>query len=690
MADRVGLTQSGENKRLECQTRKNRSVESKGFISGSSNPESVLDQPTRWTIFATMAATEKRQVRMSPREFADAIAKMFAQHKTGLPWTKLATFGDDADRESRCLRHNGNVRKIYGVEADYDGEELSLAWADAKLHDAGIAALIYESPSHRPDAPRWRVMCFTSKALALTERERLMARLNGVLDAEIDRSSFDLSRAFLFGGITGRPAPKVKLVDGMAIDLADHLDARALGRNGKPYRPRETAANDDHDISSELTSEEVERIRSALDAIPSDEIESYDPWREMGMALHHAFNGDPEGMALWDEASQWTATYDPDELEKRWDSFGRYGDQPVTLGSIFRLAKQHGWKDPRKTKSIAREFAGLRFYTPGDSAKVEPPEYVVKHLIARGDVSCIFGPPGAGKSLIGPHIGYQVALGEPAFGMLTKQGVVFYVAAEDESGLHQRVAGILARQGDTPNFRLVGGVSDLFSEDAPDLEALLEAVEDQGPALIVIDTLAVAFPGLEENDAKSMGRVITNCRQLAKHGAAVILVHHGTKADGSTPRGHSSLNGALEMTMRIERGDDGIVRATLGKNKRGTSDRDIAFRIDTEELGEDGDGEPIRAPVVSELTGSAATRPKKLPHAQREALAILQELSAEGRVSEEEWRDACIDGRRMSQSEERDSRKRVFNRVRAALFQASMIELRGGNVAEATSEEDDV
>jgi hypothetical protein len=283
----------------------------------------------------------------------------------------------------------------------------------------------------------------------------------------------------------------------------------------------------------------------------------------------------------------------------------------------------------------------------------------------------------------------MVALGEPVFGMRTKPGATWYVAAEDATGLRQRVAALRLRHGDAPNFRVVGGVSDLFSEDAPDLEALADAVAEQCPVLIVIDTLAMAFPGLEENDAKSMGRVVAVSRRLAQHGAAVVLIHHDTKAEGSTPRGHSILNGALDMALHVRRDEDGTVRGKLTKNRNGTADRDIAFRIAVQQLGVDEDDDAITAALAEELIGSDAARPIKMPASQRHALAILMQMEGDGAVSEEAWRDACIEGRNVSQAPERESRKRTFSNVRKSLFGKGLIVFRDGNVALANGSEDE-
>ena len=49
-------------------------------------------------------------------------------------------------------------------------------------------------------------------------------------------------------------------------------------------------------------------------------------------------------------------------------------------------------------------------------------------------------------------------------------------------------------------------------------------MRERRPALVVIDTVAMAFPGLIENDADAMGRVVAVARALTEHGAAVLLV----------------------------------------------------------------------------------------------------------------------------------------------------------------------
>src|SRR5690606_20600600 len=109
------------------------------------------------------------------------------------------------------------------------------------------------------------------------------------------------------------------------------------------------------------------------------------------------------------------------------------------------------------------ESARLQFLTPEDCEHAPVRGYVLKGMIAPGDVGCLFGAPGVGKSLIAPHIGYTVAQGRSAFQMRSRSGEIFYVAAEDETGMKGRVRALKERWGDAPHFTLVAGVSDLLS-----------------------------------------------------------------------------------------------------------------------------------------------------------------------------------------------------------------------------------
>jgi len=612
--------------------------------------DSILDQPIAVTRFPTQGATRKTESRISLRQLAAEIKAVRAGDKGGLPWFKLAQFGGQRTQKN-CLRSDANVLRVTGVEADYDDGNISPAEAERRMREAGIAGLIYTTASHTEQAPRWRVFAPFASAHEPETRTRYMERLNGVLGGTLDGSSFTLSQSYYGGNVDGRPPIETRLIDGRPIDQADHLDATALPKGKRRDEGQESARKDETGSGAlwDLAYTIYFGARTFEDfkaAVPLNE-----------RAADHVARQEKAGKGRGDRA-----------INRAWDDAKKVADE--------RIERERDDYDDVPPISPVSPATRLRFLSPGECADAPTRSYIVKGLLAAGDVGCIYGAPGAGKSLISPHLGYAVAQGRGAFGMRTKAGRVFYVAAEDPHGMRGRVSALKLRHGDADDFTLVEGVSDLLTKGSLDLAALLSAVEEHKPSLIFIDTLAMAFPGLEENSAEDMGRVVAIARRLASHGAAVVLIHHDTKAGTPTPRGHSLLNGALDVALQLfARDEQGIVRGKLSKNRNGACDRDVAFRIDTEVMGVDEDGDPITYALVDELDAIAAPRRVKLTASERAAFDALQSMRDGEAVSidESDWRERCIDGRAVSSSGDRDSRKRAFNRALSGLVRKGLI-----------------
>ena len=458
-------------------------------------------------------------------------------------------------------------------------------------------------------------------------------------------------------------------------------------------------------------------IREALMALPNggDDYGQRDNWLKIGMALHCETGGDEDGREAWHEWSgQWPG-YDEGATDTAWDSFRSEGG--VTGWTIITDAERHGWhnaavaelrrqNDAERMLSLfnqcfteeelaeidaligtvgegqvearsAHEPSRLTFLTPAECAALPARPYVIKGLLAQGDVAAIVGAPGAGKSLLAPLLGYAVAQGAEVFGRRTRQGGVFYVAVEDGHGMRGRLSALRQNHGEADAFHLVSGVSDLLSKKG-ELAELRAAMMAHRPALIIIDTLAIAFPGLEENTAEGMGQVVAAARSLTNWGAAVILIHHDTKAGDGLPRGHSLLNGALDVSIALERDGD-VVACELSKNRNGPTALSIAFSIGTRNVGVDEDGDPITAAIAEEVSGPVHTRESRLSVSAAAAMATLRQLTEEGQpVSEEDWRDACVDGRKVSASEVLKSRQVAFRRAAAALGQRGLVDSSGG------------
>lgn len=87
------------------------------------------------------------------------------------------------------------------------------------------------------------------------------------------------------------------------------------------------------------------RVKSALACIDPDE---YGDWVKIGMALYHGIGGGNDAFTLWDNWSSRSVKYNAGEITYKWETFARCEGAPTLgIGSIFALAKEAGWVDPR-------------------------------------------------------------------------------------------------------------------------------------------------------------------------------------------------------------------------------------------------------------------------------------------------------------------------------------------------------
>jgi hypothetical protein len=119
-------------------------------------------------------------------------------------------------------------------------------------------------------------------------------------------------------------------------------------------------------------------IRSALEAITPDC--SRDEWVNCGMAMHWAGSQTDQldqALNLWNEWSMPSTKYPGErEIFKQWQSFKSDKATVVKLGTLFQIARQHGWQRPTPDaseffKSVANEVKAPIQIT--DSLRPPPP-----------------------------------------------------------------------------------------------------------------------------------------------------------------------------------------------------------------------------------------------------------------------------------------------------------------------------
>lgn len=236
-----------------------------------------------WSEFASAAADAVRRRSGTWPDLIERISSASGYpEKAACPWIKLAEFGD-VKTDKGSLRHNANVRQINGIEGDYDGGEIQPGEAIEMLERAGVRAMVYTSPSHTPERPRWRVVAPCSRPLPANDRTRLVARINGVLGGLLAGESFTLSQAYYFGALTDAPDYRVLVTfddpdEGRCVDELDELDEIAIGKptnghngHGLPAAGRNTTLSGKAYAMHRAgtgTSEIVDRLREENAKLP--------------------------------------------------------------------------------------------------------------------------------------------------------------------------------------------------------------------------------------------------------------------------------------------------------------------------------------------------------------------------------------------------------------------------------------
>lgn len=448
------------------------------------------------------------------------------------------------------------------------------------------------------------------------------------------------------------------------------------------------------------------RIQSALDAIPNTgESElSYDNWRNIIFALHHATGGSDTGLSLAHEFSARSSKYDGDFLDNRVWPYARAdrAGPSITEGTLYAAAAGNGWQDTATaddfdtvvhaavgSATVAGEHQRFIFVPEAQFAAVTPPSMIVQDVIPDADLVVVFGESGSGKSFWTLDIVQCVARGVPWRDKHVTQGRVAYIAAEGAGGFRKRITAYKRehRLDTTDLFVLADSPSFL---EAAHVKDVIKRLRDVGPVkLVVIDTLAQVGAGGDENSSADMGKIVLHCRMIRKHtGATVILIHHSGKDASKGARGHSSLKGATDAEIEIVRAEDDRV-ATVTKQKDGEDGMEFGFKLRQVPIGLNAAGNEVSSCVVDH--GAAITKSSRMAHkktgdvGEMVAEVVVQMFEVSG-----EWptqHELCDFAKTKLLGSE--DGKQQYTRVRRALERlllAGRLEERGGRIVSADHE----
>lgn len=134
--------------------------------------------------------------------------------------------------------------------------------------------------------------------------------------------------------------------------------------------------------------------------------------------------------------------------------------------------------------------------------------------------------------------------------------------------------------------------------------------------------------------------------------------------------------------MHVRRQSNGLVEGQFTKNRNGSSDQSLTFRVGVEYVGIDADGDPISAPILEEISGDMSLPLMPLSAAEGAALRILKRMISGGPVRRHDWLLECASNNLVSNAIQQASRQRTVRRVADSLHEKGFIALNGEYVAE--------
>ena len=291
---------------------------------------------------------------------------------------------------------------------------------------------------------------------------------------------------------------------------------------------------------------------------------------------------------------------------------------------------------------VEKKPKGMVTFTRADEVlrQVDNPDWLIKDVVEKESLMCIFGKPKSGKSFIAIAMAAAIAKGESFYGNESFSKPVMYVCGEGQRGVKRRLAAWQQGMFDLTGVPLYLSDRAVRVNDPDDfkmleleIEALTQQVGEIG--MIVIDTFQRNFVG-NENSAEDVGNFINKLDGLISHyKCCVCLVHHTGHGNSDRGRGSSVMGASLDYEFKVDREDKAVgdnleeqmfvsFEQTLNKDGQGMSEKSFVFK-EVEIIGE---GLNLTSGFLEETNIDFKTKKSdKLPMMQDRTLNALETVA---------------------------------------------------------------
>lgn len=249
--------------------------------------------------------------------------------------------------------------------------------------------------------------------------------------------------------------------------------------------------------------------------------------------------------------------WDGEELAVKVRNAAEYAQNDIGAWGVLPAQEVFAEAIALAAKELPSGKTRSKFYPEDEDEQnlARDPAWLLPNLIPDVGTVMMYGPSRSYKSFLALDMALTIASGIAGWKCPARNPrAVVYIGAEGPRSVKRlrRPAWKLAKKIETPlPFYFIGAAPLVVAPNQ--WGEMIEEIKSREikPAFIVLDTVARAMAGLNENDAKDAGQLVEAVESLARaFNCAVMAVHHSGNESGRA-RGSTAFFGGVDTVLEV-------------------------------------------------------------------------------------------------------------------------------------------